>query len=576
MSFRLKLQLAMMLLVACVTGTTLVVLQHNVEATYRTIFQERFRSDVELFSALQGARLAAVRTKCLGLARSVRLIAAVEERDTALLYRIALDELRDVLGAAPEAPGLRRATFFRFVGADGRVLPPADERAGLTRSGVDARWEGQIARAAGALDAAAEQLVGYVAPEIDGQPALHEVVVTSLVDPVGPRLGALAIGFPVLDFGEATTPHPILSGIWLEGRLYSVAIPEALRVVLAATIGAEPDGGGDLVVPVGGVPHRVFRRALGAGAGFPPAYRVGLYSLAEPLARERALRARVLGAGGLALVLALVLSLALARGLAVPIRALAAAAGEIRRGNLGVAVPVRGRDEVGGLSAAFNEMAAGLAEKERYRAVLDLVADHEIAQELIDGRLTLGGELREVTVLFCDVRGFTALSEHMPPAEVITLLNEHMTALTAVVHAHHGVIDKFVGDSVIALFGAPRGTARDAEHAVRAAREMIAARAALNAQGGRPLEVGIGIASGTVVAGCLGSADRLNYTVLGARVNLAARLCAQADRMEILLDEETRRRAGALAVEPLPPLALKGFSAPVQAYRLQRAEPAPA
>jgi hypothetical protein len=303
MSFRLKLQLAMMLLVACVTGTTLVVLQHNVEATYRTIFQERFRSDVELFSALQGARLAAVRTKCLGLARSVRLIAAAEERDTALLYRIALDELRDVLGAAPEAPGLRRATFFRFVGADGRVLPPADERAGLTRSGVDARWEGQIARAAGALDAAAAQLVGYVAPEIDGQPALHEVVVTSLVDPVGPRLGALAIGFPVLDFGEATAPHPILSGIWLEGRLYSVAIPEALRVVLAATIGAEPDGGGDLVVPVGDIPHRVFRRALGVGAGFPPAYRVGLYSLAEPLARERALRARVLGAGGLALVL---------------------------------------------------------------------------------------------------------------------------------------------------------------------------------------------------------------------------------------------------------------------------------
>jgi class 3 adenylate cyclase len=239
-------------------------------------------------------------------------------------------------------------------------------------------------------------------------------------------------------------------------------------------------------------------------------------------------------------------------------------------------VPVRGRDEVAGLSAAFNEMAAGLAEKERYRAVLDLVADHEIAQELIDGRLTLGGELREVTVLFCDVRGFTALSEHMPPAEVIALLNAHMTALTTVVHAHHGVIDKFVGDSVIALFGAPRGTGRDAEHAVRAAREMIAARAALNAQGGRPLEVGIGIASGTVVAGCLGSADRLNYTVLGARVNLAARLCAQAGRMEILLDEETRRLAGALAVEPLPPLALKGFSAPVQAYRLQRAEPAPA
>jgi class 3 adenylate cyclase len=222
-------------------------------------------------------------------------------------------------------------------------------------------------------------------------------------------------------------------------------------------------------------------------------------------------------------------------------------------------------------------MVAGLALKERYRSVLDLVADREVAEDLIAGRVTLGGELREASVLFCDVRGFTALTERMEPGEVIALLNEHMTALTRVVYANGGVVDKFVGDQVIALFGVPRSTGLDAYAAVRAAREMIEARTTLNQRAARPLDVGIGVASGTVVAGCLGSADRLNYTVLGERVNLAARLCAQAGRMEVLIDDATQRRLGALiGVEAVPPLALKGFSAPVMAYRLREVGPLPA
>ena len=209
--------------------------------------------------------------------------------------------------------------------------------------------------------------------------------------------------------------------------------------------------------------------------------------------------------------------------------------------------------------------------------MLDLVADREVADDLIAGRLTLGGELREASVVFCDVRGFTALTERMEPGEVIALLNEHMTALTRVVYANGGVVDKFVGDQVIALFGVPRSTGHDAYAAVRAAREMIEARTTLNARAARPLDVGIGVASGTVVAGCLGSADRLNYTVLGERVNLAARLCAQAGQMEVLIDDATQRRLGALVgVEAVPPLALKGFSAPVVAYRLRAVGPLPA
>ncbi len=214
-------------------------------------------------------------------------------------------------------------------------------------------------------------------------------------------------------------------------------------------------------------------------------------------------------------------------------------------------------------------MVDGLALKERYRSVLDIVADKSVAQRLVDGELALGGELRDVTVLFCDIRGFTALTEEMAPTETITLLNEHMTALTGVVHAHGGVVDKFIGDGLMALFGAPQASDDHAGRAVAAAAAMLAARRRLNVASGRELGIGIGVASGPVVAGCVGAEDRLNYTVVGAQVNLAARLCAQAAAMEILIDEATHRSlAAGIAVEPIPALVLKGFSVPVAAYKV--------
>jgi hypothetical protein len=167
-SFRLKLQLAMMLVVAAATGATLLVLKQSVEATYRRIAEERFASDVHAFAALQAARLAGVRSRCLGLARSVRLIAAVGEHDTALLYRIAVDELRDVVRPAADMSGARPASFFRFVGADGLVLAPPDDRIATGDRPEDTAWEGYVAAVTRELSAAEPQQTGYLAPVIDG------------------------------------------------------------------------------------------------------------------------------------------------------------------------------------------------------------------------------------------------------------------------------------------------------------------------------------------------------------------------------------------------------------------------
>jgi class 3 adenylate cyclase len=203
--------------------------------------------------------------------------------------------------------------------------------------------------------------------------------------------------------------------------------------------------------------------------------------MAESLARQRQLRQRVLAAGGAGLGLAFVLSLLLARGLSVPIDELVAAAGRIRQGELEARVPVRSGDEIGRLASSFNEMVEGLALKEKYRSVLELVSDKDVAQELMTGTVALGGELRQVSVLFCDIRGFTPHTQGMDPVAVIQMLNEHMTALTRAVHAHGGVVDKFVGDALVALFGAPKSTGDDARNAVGAAVQMIAERERLNA-----------------------------------------------------------------------------------------------
>jgi class 3 adenylate cyclase len=389
----------------------------------------------------------------------------------------------------------------------------------------------------------------------------------------GTAVGTLTLGFPVDDAVAAQLGETVGA---------EVCFVAAGRCV-ASTPGIGADGAlHDWTVAMAGsrAPRRVRwegrRLALvadrvSAGAGMRDVWRVVAVPLDDVLVPfdriERAERLAGLGALALAIVLAVVLS----RSLAGPVRALVAATERVARGDFSVRVDARRRDELGTLAEAFNQMTHGLMLKERYRGVLDKVVSHEIAEELLKGEITLGGETRAVTVLFADVRGFTTLSEGMEPQAVIALLNEVMERASAAVEAEGGVVDKYVGDEVMAVFGAPIARGREAERAVRAAVRIREALGELNAgrraRGLPAAEMGIGINTGAAVAGNMGSPGRLNYTVVGAAVNLAARLCARAGPSEILVSEATWAAVRDLVdARPLGPTMLRGLSAPVELY----------
>lgn len=288
---------------------------------------------------------------------------------------------------------------------------------------------------------------------------------------------------------------------------------------------------------------------------------------------ERIRRALLLGGGG-SLLLSAVLGIALSRGLTRPVRELVSAAGRIAQGDYETEVTVTSRDEIGTLAAAFNDMTHGLLLRERYRSVLNKVVSHDVATELLRGDVELGGENRLVTVLFADIREFTALTEGMEPQQVIGLLNECMEHLSQAVDAEGGVVDKYIGDEVMAVFGAPVTQDDHALRAVKAAARMRDAMTVFNAlrreRGEPPLGIGVGINSGVAVAGNMGSRSRLNYTVVGAVVNLASRLAGQAQAGQVLVTGATLRLAGpGVVASPLGGRSLKGFSAEVEVFAVE-------
>ncbi len=229
------------------------------------------------------------------------------------------------------------------------------------------------------------------------------------------------------------------------------------------------------------------------------------------------------------------------------------------------------------LSNAF--MAHQLAEEVRTRESLGRFLSPVLVEQVMQNNLELGrgGAEREVTVMFADIRGFTSLTERSAPQDVVSLLNEYFDQMVEVVFRHHGVLDKYIGDALMAVWGTPVGSAEDAQRAITAAREMQEVLASLNElrveRGQEPIAIGVGLASGACVAGAIGARKRMEYTVIGDAVNLASRLAGLARAGQVLCDEPTYARAGRPAgSEPLEPAKVKGKNRPVAVFSLRRAD----
>jgi len=489
-------------------------------------------------------------------------------------------------GANRRAPRKRSpllADFMLFIGEKGEVLK-------VTRGffqGMRAEFRAKLEKQIPAIIKLERQQVGYFALDGTGRTMLAEVVFTPVYDMKGGRkVGTFVLGFPFSDLAEQTIQKvgQMHNGIWLDGQVHSKTIPEKSQATLgrwldthldkadpseSSALGVDDAGGNLMLVEVNNVPHRVFFAPLNAGSDMPMAYKIGLYSWAGTLQIQAELRDQILLTASLLGIGTLAIGWLIALNMTKPIRRLNKATERLIKGDYDVRVPARSKDEIGQLSTSFNEMAEGLSLKERYRTALNKVADQEVADELMSGNAHLGGQTRRMTVLFCDIRRYTEITANMPPEDVVELLNEHMTALTRVVHEHGGVVDKFVGDMIMAVFGARKDDPEAPTRAVACGRHMIAERRVLNLLTGRDINVGIGIATGEMLAGFMGSEDRLNFTVIGQGANLASRLTAMAGPMELLVDEPTAESAKeGREAEQLPPVAIKRFRDLQAVYKL--------
>lgn len=208
-----------------------------------------------------------------------------------------------------------------------------------------------------------------------------------------------------------------------------------------------------------------------------------------------------------------------ARSISDPIRQVRQALGEVQRGHTDVSVEVYDSSEVGLLQDGFNQMVAGVAEREQLRDLFGRHVGVDVARIALETGTDLGGEIREVAVLFIDMVGSTLLAATRPPGEVVKLLNEFFRVVVDVVSEHGGLVNKFEGDAALVVFGAP------IEHPDAASAALAAARQLRTELGRMPgVDMGIGVSAGSAVAGNIGAAKRFEYTVIGDPVNEASRL----------------------------------------------------
>jgi adenylate cyclase len=259
-----------------------------------------------------------------------------------------------------------------------------------------------------------------------------------------------------------------------------------------------------------------------------------------------------------------------------PLEELHEATIEVARGNFATKAHIRANDEVGDLAHAFNLMVGGLKERDKAKQILNKFHGSSVTADLLQNDLVLGGSRKDVTVFFSDIRGFTKFSEGHTPEEVVEMLNEYFQIMVSIIVSHHGIVDKFVGDAIMAVWGAPQSTGKDAQFAVQACIEIRKALAELNEKrtkrGHTAIMIGMGLHSGPAISGKIGSTERMEYTVIGDTVNMASRIEAstKAFGADLLISQTIAAQVdSSFLVETAGSAEVKGKSEPILLFKVR-------
>ena len=321
------------------------------------------------------------------------------------------------------------------------------------------------------------------------------------------------------------------------------------RLLRGAAVRALAHGAPERLAVPGVATRALLAWVLGTGLPVVGVVAVGIFVLAGDRATRHQLGLAMVVLGGTGLTVGLLAVTLAARATADPIDSVRHALARVQRGEFDVQVPVYDGTQIGQLQLGFNRMVAGLAERERLREAFGTYVDPHVAERILEEGAEFHGEEVEVTLMFVDIRGFTGFAEQASAAEVVATINRLFERIVPIIRAHGGRVDKFIGDGLLAVFGAPQRQPDHADQALAAALEIDqSARVAAPDE----LPIGIGLNSGTVIAGNVGGAGRLEFSVIGDAVNVASRVEAATRQTgdTILVAERTT----ALLREP--PVAL--------------------
>ena len=271
----------------------------------------------------------------------------------------------------------------------------------------------------------------------------------------------------------------------------------------------------------------------------------------------------------------ILLSVFVSSSVSTPLKKIEAAMKEVEKQNLDVRVEIISNDEIGSVTEGFNRMVNGLKESESIKDSFGKYVSQEIRDEILSGRVSLDGEMKRVTLLFSDLRNFTPFVESTHPKQVITIMNQYFSQMTEAIKENRGLVLQYVGDEIEAVFGAPVSYDDHTDMAVEAAlgmrRRLILLNQNLEKQGFSPFQHGIGIHTGAVLAGNIGSKDRISYALVGDTVNLASRIGGLTKEFscDIILSQTTYNLlTGDFSTEQLSAVKVKGKKEGVMIYKL--------